>query len=61
MVFPSFGLFTAAGTFSTHSGNDFKAAYEYLYYEDFRLNIPEGFLEDEIEWHKKLKSLIVDN
>ena len=42
MVFPSYGLITAAATFSTHAGHAFKAAYDYIYYDDFRVNIPEG-------------------
>ena len=61
MMFPSIGLITAALTFSTHSGNDFKAANFYIYYEDFRVNIPSDLNENEKEWHKTLKLLIVDN
>ena len=61
MVLPAIGVLTAAGAFSTHSGHDFKAAHDYLYYDDFRVIIPEDLTENEIGWHKSLKPVIVDN
>lgn len=61
MVFPSYGLITAAATFSTHAGHAFKAAYDYIYYEDFRVGIPRGLQRNEKGWHANLKMLIVDN
>ena len=41
MVLPAIGILTAASTFSTHAGHDFKAANDYVYYDDFRVIIPE--------------------
>ena len=61
MVLPAIGILTAASAFSTHAGHDFKAAYDYVYYDDFRVNNPMELTEKERGWHKSLKKLIVDN
>lgn len=41
MMLPAIGIITAAGSFSTHSAHDFKATYDYIYYDDFKVTIPE--------------------
>lgn len=61
LAFPNIGLFSAALTFSAHSGYKFKADRDYVYFEDFKVNIPEGLEESEKEWHKRIKKLIVKN
>ena len=61
LVLPNIGLFSAAMTFSAHSGYKFKADREYVYFDEFKVKIPEGLEESEKEWHKTLKKLIVKN
>ena len=47
MVLPAIGILTAASGFSTHAGHDFKAAHDYVYYDDFRVIIPEELTDYE--------------
>ena len=61
MVLPAIGILTAAVDFSTHSGHDFKAAHDYMYYDNLRVIIPEHLTDREKMWHEILKGLIVDN
>lgn len=51
LAFPIFGLITAALTFATHIGDQFKAAHEYIYFDDFKIQVPENLYYDGKEWH----------
>ena len=61
LAFPIFGIFSAALTFSTQIGNLFIASYVYIFFDEFRIKVPEGLTENEIKWHRKLKPIIVDS
>ena len=56
---PSFGIFAASFTFSSHVGIAFKADKIYVFYDDLKAKImPNSF---DNGWLQSLKLLIVDN
>ena len=61
MLLPAIGILTAASCFSTQAGHEFKAANDYVFYDDFRVMIPETLTDKEKKWHKRLKTTIMNN